>query len=181
MEYLGLVRTDEIKSSSLILNELNYAGKLREDGTVEFTSSNFIPSLEKSINFNDENVASIQTQDTIQIIVADKGNKELSQSQEDLLVEQESCERLYGPKLIDNKRLQLKLKELTNRAKFEQVSSDSKELEVVLPNLDIPYSSEEPLDLEMIETDSWNSSGETIHENKVKRKRSVSDDKDIEY
>ncbi|KAI1004927.1 hypothetical protein K3495_g3289 [Podosphaera aphanis] len=33
----------------------------------------------------------------------------------------------------------------------------------------------------MIETDNWDSSGEPIHENKVKRKRSVTDDEDIEY
>ncbi|TQS39204.1 hypothetical protein Golomagni_00276 [Golovinomyces magnicellulatus] len=188
MENLGLVKTDEIKTSYPILNELNDAGKLREDGRIEFTNSDFIPSLEKFINFNDENVASIQTQDTSQIIAADKGNQELSQSQEDLLVEQESCERLDRPKLIDkskflrrSKRLQLKSKELTNHAKFEQIPSDSKELEVVSSNLDTPYSSEEPLDLEIIETENWDSSGETIHEKKVKRKRSVSDDKDIEY
>ncbi|KAI0997028.1 hypothetical protein K3495_g11152 [Podosphaera aphanis] len=101
MENLGLVNTEKLKTLSPILNELNDAGKLREDGTVEFTSSDVIPSLEKSINFNDENVTSIQTQDTSQIIAADKGNQELSESQEDLLVEQESCERLDGPKLMD--------------------------------------------------------------------------------
>ncbi|KAI0998710.1 hypothetical protein K3495_g9487 [Podosphaera aphanis] len=188
MENLSLVDTDKLKTLSSILDELNDAGKLREDSTVEFTSSDAIPSLEKSINFNDGNVTSIQTQDTSQIIVADKGNQELSQSQEDLLVEQESCERLDGPKLMDkskslrrSKRLQLKAKKLTNHAKFEQLSSDSKELAMVSPNFDPPYSSEESLDLGIIETENWDSSGEPIRENKVKRKRSGSDDEDIEY
>ncbi|KAI0992340.1 hypothetical protein K3495_g15846, partial [Podosphaera aphanis] len=188
MENLGLVRTDEIKTSSPILNELYDAGKLREDGTVDFTSSDVIPSLEKPVNFNDENIASIQTQDTSQIIPADKGNEEMSPIQEDLLVEEKLCGRLDGPKLIDNpkslrrsKRLQLKAKRLTNQAKFEQTSCGSNELAVAPPYLDPLYSSEEPLDLELIEADNCDSSGETIHKNKVKRKRSVSDDEGIEY
>ncbi|RKF57382.1 hypothetical protein GcM3_188046 [Golovinomyces cichoracearum] len=81
MKNLGLVNTDKLKALSPILNELNDAGKLRKNGTVEFTSSDVIPSLEKSINFNDENVASVQTEDNSQIITADKENQELSQSQ----------------------------------------------------------------------------------------------------
>ncbi|RKF81731.1 hypothetical protein GcM3_032038 [Golovinomyces cichoracearum] len=80
MENLGLFNTDKLKTLSPILHELNDAGKLKKDGTVEFTSSDVIPSLEKSINFNDENVASIQTQDNSKIITADKRNQELSQS-----------------------------------------------------------------------------------------------------